>query len=129
MKKSSVIILFCVSGLLLLSLFFVGEKKTPQMSVAGSNVHMENGTQIIEITASGGYTPERSVAKAGLPTVVRFKNGGSFDCSSSVRIPSLNISKVLSQKGTTDIPLGTPSAGPLQGMCGMGMYPFEIIFE
>lgn len=129
MKKSSLIILFCVVGILVISLFFVGGKKAPQMSVAGSNVHMENGTQIIEIMASGGYSPEVSVAKAGLPTVVRFKNGGSFDCSSSVRIPSLNISKVLSQKGTTDIPLGTPSAGPLQGMCGMGMYPFEVVFE
>ena len=129
MKKSSLIITFTVAGLLVLSLFFVGPKKPAQTVADGSNVHMEGNTQVVEIKAGGGYAPARSVAKAGIPTVVRFTNSGSFDCSSSVRIPSLDISKTLSQKGTTDIPLGTPSAGPLQGMCGMGMYPFEVDFK
>ena len=129
MKKSSLIILFSIAGIVVLSLFFIGPKKTPQMSVDGQNVHMENGTQIIEIKAGGGYAPARSIAKAGIPTVLRFTTNGAFDCSSSIRIPSLNMSKILPQNGTDDIELGAPKAGPLQGMCGMGMYPFSIDFQ
>jgi plastocyanin domain-containing protein len=85
--------------------------------------------QIIEIKAKGGYTPRKSIAKAGVPTILRFDTNGTFDCSSSVRIPSMNIFKNLPQSGTTDIDLGVQKSGTLQGMCGMGMYPFEIDFQ
>ena len=85
--------------------------------------------QVIEIQAKGGYTPRVSVAKAGVPTILRLNTNGTFDCSSSVRIPSMNIFKSLPQSGTTDIDLGVQKTGTLQGMCGMGMYPFEINFQ
>lgn len=130
MKQSSLIIIFVLAGVLMLSLFFISPKKSSQMSIAsGQNVHMENGTQVIEIKAGGGYTPALSVAKAGIPTVLRFTTNGSFDCSSSIRIPSLDMSKILPQSGTQDIDIGIPKIGPLQGMCGMGMYPFSITFQ
>ncbi len=93
------------------------------------NVSIVDGKQIIEIKAKGGYTPRASVAKANIPTILRFDTNGTFDCSSSVRIPSLNISKILPNSGTTDIDLGNPNLGTLQGTCGMGMYPFEINFQ
>ncbi len=96
---------------------------------AGQNVSVVDGKQIIEIDARGGYSPRRSTAKAGLPTILRFKTSGTFDCSSSIRIPSLNISKILPQTGTTDVEVGSQNIGKLQGSCGMGMYPFEIDFE
>ena len=94
-----------------------------------NNVTVVNGKQIIEITAKGGYSPERSVAKAGLPTILRFNTKGTFDCSSSVRIPSMNISRSLPPSGVTDIDLGSPKVATLRGTCGMGMYPFEIDFQ
>lgn len=94
-----------------------------------NNVSIVDGKQIIEITARGGYQPRNSVAKAGISTIIRFKTNGTFDCSSSVRIPSLNIFKPLPQTGSTDIDIGTQSAGKLAGSCGMGMYPFEVEFQ
>ncbi len=94
-----------------------------------NNVSVVDGKQIVEIRARGGYIPEKSVAKAGIPTVIRFMTKGTFDCSSSVRIPSMDVSVRLPASGATDIELGTPKAGLLQGMCSMGMYPFEILFE
>lgn len=97
---------------------------TPQ-----NNVTVVDGKQIVEISAKGGYQPRVSVAKAGLPTILRFDTKGTFDCSSSVRIPSMDISKNLPQTGTTDIEVGIAQAGTLQGTCGMGMYPFEVTFE
>ena len=96
--------------------------------VNANNVNIVDGVQIVEINAKGGFSPEKSVAKAGVPTIIRFNTEGTFDCSSSVRIPSMDISETLPQSGITDIDIGTPIA-TLQGTCGMGMYPFEVTFQ
>lgn len=97
--------------------------------VVENNVSVVDGKQIIEIRAKGGYQPRKSIAKAGMPTVLRFNTAGTFDCSSSVRIPSMNISKNLPQTGSTDIDIGSQQVATLQGTCGMGMYPFEVDFQ
>lgn len=94
-----------------------------------NNVSIIDGKQIIKITAKGGYQPRTSIAKAGIPTILRFNTRGTFDCSASVRIASLNISTMLSNSGVTDIDIEDPQVGVLQGSCGMGMYPFEIDFQ
>lgn len=94
-----------------------------------NNVTIVDGKQIIEISAKGGYQPRKSIAKAGIPTIIRFDTKGTFDCSSSVRIPSMNISKNLPQTGSTDIDIGSQQVATLQGTCGMGMYPFEVEFQ
>lgn len=95
-------------------------------AVLGDNVRMEDGKQIIELTAKGGYTPRMSQVRAGIPTVLRFNTKGTFDCSSQVRIPSMNINQALPNSGVTDIDLGVLKTGTLEGNCGMGMYPFTI---
>jgi plastocyanin domain-containing protein len=100
-----------------------------QPAPPANNVSLVEGKQIIEITAKGGYQPRQSIAKAGIPTIIRFNTRGTFDCSSAVRIPSLNISQSLPQSGTTDIDIGSSQLGTLQGSCGMGMYPFEVEFQ
>ena len=97
--------------------------------IPDNNSIKKGSSQVIEITAKGGYTPRKSIAKAGIPTILRINTNGTFDCSSSVRIPSMNISKYLPPSGVTDIDLGTQQAGILNGSCGMGMYPFEIEFQ
>ena len=101
---------------------------TAKQTISVNNVTIVDGKQIIEIHAKGGYQPRKSIAKAGIPTILRFDTNGTFDCSSSVRIPSLNISKSLPQTGSIDIDIGIPKPSTLQGNCGMGMYPFEIEF-
>ena len=103
-----------------------GNSSTP---LSGNGVTVVDGIQIITLHAKGGYSPRVSIARAGIPTILRISTSGTFDCSSSVRIPSLNISKILPNTGSTDIDLGTPPAGSLQGTCSMGMYPFEIQFN
>jgi plastocyanin domain-containing protein len=94
-----------------------------------NNVSMVDGVQIIEISAKAGYEPRKSTAKAGIPTVLRFDTNGTFDCSASVNIPSMDIRKTLPQTGSTDIAIGSPKEGVFQGTCGMGMYPFEVDFQ
>ena len=142
MHKNSIVILIAVVIFLGVGIFLLwgngggkDEKALLQKEGAGteiknaSNVSVVDGKQIIEIRVKGGYQPKKSVAKAGMPTVVRFVTNGTFDCSSAVTIPSKKISKSLPSTGTTDIEIGTPDAGTLSGTCGMGMYLFEISFS
>lgn len=98
-------------------------------TASGNNITIVDGKQIIEVSAKAGYAPKNSVAKAGMPTVLRFNTNGTFDCSSSVRIPSMNVSKNLPPTGATDIDLGTPAASSVKGICSMGMYSFQIDFR
>ncbi len=93
------------------------------------NAIVTDGVQIVDITAKGGYTPRKSIAKAGIPTIVRFTTSGTFDCSAAVRIPSEDVNMTLPPSGTTDVDIGIPKPGVLSGSCGMGMYPFEIEFQ
>ena len=94
-----------------------------------NNVSVVDGKQIITIKAKGGFSPVHSIAHVGIPTILRVSTNGTFDCSSTLRIPEMNISKNLPLSGTTDIDLGIQKAGLFEGTCGMGMYPFDIKFE
>lgn len=114
-----------IGGALVLSL----NKPSAQNELPANNVTIVDGQQIIDITAKGGYTPRTSTAKAGIPTILRFHTTGTFDCSSYIRIPSMGISKNLPSTGTYDVSVADPKAGALIGMCGMGMYPFQVNFQ
>lgn len=94
-----------------------------------NNVSVVDGTQMVEISVKGGYRPQKSAAKAGVPTTLRFVTDNTYDCSGSVRIPSIGYNAFLPSSGTTDVELGTPQAGVLRGSCSMGMYVFEIDFR
>ena len=51
--------------------------KSSDTTVVADNVHIVDGKQIIEIDVKGGYHPNKSVAKAGMPTILRFKTNGT----------------------------------------------------
>ena len=96
----------------------------------GQNVRVEDGTQIIEIVAKGGYTPELTQAEAGMPTVIRIVTSDTFDCTSFVAIPALGYQARLPLSGSTDIPLEAQAPGAtVTGVCGMAMYRFDIEFQ
>lgn len=126
--KATVISIF-IALALIGGVLILGKNTQNQNDPFVNNVKVIDGTQYIDLTAKGGYSPRKSTAKAGVPTVLRVNTSGTFDCSSSIRIPSMNISRNLSQTGVEEIALGSPSAGVLKGSCGMGMYPFEINFQ
>ena len=105
-------------------------EKTEQTIAPTDNVKIEDGKQIIEITVWGGYSPRQTVAKADVSTIIRVKTNKTFDCSSSLIIPTLRIQKSLPQSGTTDIEIpAQKSNSSLRALCAMGMYYFEIEFN
>jgi len=88
------------------------------------------GVQYVDITAKGGYSPRVIEAKAGMPTVLRMKTNGTFDCSASLVIPKLSYQKFLQPSGTEEILIPAEQAvGTVQGLCSMGMYNFQIRFN
>lgn len=123
MNKTSLIII-SIGLIVALWVIFTGGKK----EVGG--VEIIDGIQYVRIEAGGGYSPQITEAKAGIPTKLIMKTDGIFDCSASLVIPSIGYQKILPQSGETEIDLGTPKPGvPFKGLCGMGMYSFEINFS
>ncbi len=95
-----------------------------------SNVSVVDGKQIITINAKGGYFPQITTAKAGMPTVIKMNTRGTFDCSSAISIPSLGYRGYLPPSGETLIDVPPQKAGSkLQGLCSMGMYNFTVNFN
>jgi plastocyanin domain-containing protein len=94
-----------------------------------NNVSIVDGKQIIEIKAKGGYSPRKSIAKAGVPTIIRFNTNATFDCSSAVYVPSKKLSVNLPPTGSTDLDIGVIEVSALEVTCSMGMYSFQIDFQ
>ena len=130
MNKTVLSIIFAgilIGGAIMLS--HSGSSSVSTSTANANNVSVVDGKQIVTIDSKGGYQPEKSLAKAGIPTIIRFVTNGAFDCSSSIRIPSMGIYKTLPLTGNTDIDVGTPQVTTLNGTCGMGMYRFEVDFQ
>lgn len=123
-KTVSIIIIFGLIVALGIIFFGDGQEKTLK-----NNIEIKDGVQYVTISARGGYFPNRSTAKAGIPTKLIIETNGTYDCSASLVIRSVGFQKILPQSGKTEIDLGIPKVGePLQGICGMGMYSFTIDF-
>ncbi|OGI63385.1 hypothetical protein A2914_00070 [Candidatus Nomurabacteria bacterium RIFCSPLOWO2_01_FULL_41_21] len=120
---------------LIISLFIIfsggsNPKNAGDPLLEGQNVEIKDGVQYITINAKGGYTPESTIAESGIPTKLLVETEGTFDCSASLVIRKVGFQQILPQTGETEIDLGTPKAGEnFQGLCGMGMYNFEIEFS
>lgn len=99
-------------------------------AVPQNNISVADGKQIIEIGAKGGYSPSVTTAQANIPTVIKVKTQGTFDCSSALVIQSIGYRANLPPSGETLIDVPPQTAGStLQGMCAMGMYNFSIKFD
>ena len=130
--KQSTIIALIIGGAFVIGAFFLSQGKTTTSAAVApvNNVTIENGKQIVTISAKGGYSPRISKAKADMPTTLRISTNGTFDCSSSLNLPSMNYQKNLPATGVTDVELPAQKAGStFEGLCGMGMYRFQITFE
>ena len=131
-SNTSIIISIIVAGLIIGGAIYFSSSSPKEKKVIEeenvNNVSVVDGKQIVEVKAKGGFFPIKSTAKASMPTILRVDTNSTFDCSSVLKIPSMNLTKNLPMSGTTDIDIGIQKAGIFEGTCGMGMYPFEIEF-
>ena len=57
-----------------------------------------DGIQYVDISAKGGYSPRVVTAKVSVPTVLRMKTSGTFDCSASLVIRSSHTKSFFSRR-------------------------------
>lgn len=127
-KYLNLILVIIIGGMI--SIIILGSDK--KITTAENKVvTIDNtGTQIINITAKGGYNPNKISAKAGVNTILNITTKGTIDCSSVFVIPKLNIKKNLPPNGETKIEIGQHNKGEtLTATCSMSMYKLEIEFE
>lgn len=122
---STILAIALIGGAILLSRGGAGAGAASE-----NNVSIVDGKQIIEIDAKGGYAPRNTVAQANIPTLIKVKTRGTFDCSSALIIPSIGYRANLPPSGETIIELPPQKEGStMQGLCAMGMYNFIISFR
>ncbi len=128
--NKTVSIIITLGLVVAIGIIFIGGSKKDNNNIGSTqSVEIKDGVQYITIDAKGGYSPQITEAKGGIPTKLIVKTNGTYDCSASLVIRSLGFQKILPNTGKTEIDLGIPKSGePLQGVCGMGMYNFQINF-
>ncbi len=128
MKSTLIIIAIVILssvGLIVL----VKHTSSPSFSESAADATIIDGKQIVEIQAKGGYSPRITTAKAGMPTTIKVKTAGTFDCSAALTIPSIGYSTHLPPSGITTIEIPAQNTNAkVQGICSMGMYSFTINF-
>ncbi len=130
-KDIKVSLILCGVAIVLLVLFGVLQNNNDaSIEASNSAVRIENEVQVIDIIAKGGYSPLYVEAMSGVQTEIRVSTNSTYDCSSSLIIPELGYQKTLKPTGTEIISLSIAQAqGTIEGMCAMGMYKFEIVFN
>lgn len=106
------------------------QDKAGEVAALPKNVTIADGKQIVEILAKGIYQPRLTAAKANIPTTIKVYTLGTFDCTLALTIPSLGYRAMLPRTGETLIELPAQKEGAtLQGICGMAMYNFLVMFN
>ncbi len=123
----ALIITFLIAGVFIGGIVFMISSATEEVATqeqgSAANVSVVDGKQIIEITAKGVYSPKKTTAKANIPTVIKLKTNGTFDCTRSLNFPNLKLKKFLPPTGETLIELPEQKSGSLlTAACSMGMY-------
>jgi sulfite exporter TauE/SafE/copper chaperone CopZ len=100
---------------------------TPAVASAAASA---GSSQVIEILVKDGYTPEINQAKAGVPTLLRFKTQDTYDCSTAISIPQFGVHGVMPPTAVAEVKIpAQPSGTSVDGYCGMGMYHFQIQYH
>ncbi len=131
MQKNTIISIFASLLIIGGTMYFVSNKNADTSSDTqvsqSQNTEIKDGVQYVTVTAKGGYSPKMSSIKPNIPTKLIVKTDNTFDCSASLVIRSKSFQKILQPTGEEVIDIGTLKTGEkIQGVCGMGMYNFQI---
>lgn len=129
MQKNTIISIIISVALIVGTIYFASDSPASSGDeVAESqNIEVRDGVQYVTINAKGGYSPRVTQINGGIPTKLVVKTDGTYDCSASLVVRSVGFQKILQPTGEEVIDLGTPKSGDkVLGVCGMGMYNFQI---
>jgi len=124
---TSIVISLALIGSTLYLVSNKSESLVNEDATQSRNTEIRDGVQYVTITAKGGYSPRVTQISSGLPTKIIVRTNGTYDCSAALVVRSVGFQKVLQPTGEETIDLGIPKSGDeIQGVCGMGMYSFQI---
>jgi plastocyanin domain-containing protein len=124
MDTTEILVVIGGVGLIVLVLwYFFGERE----SVA-ANVN-ESGTQEINVTVKGGYSPDVIVVKKGAPVRLNFYRDETSSCSEQVVFGDFGIAKELPAFKTTPIEFTPDKTGEFTFACGMNMLRGKLIVQ
>ena len=86
-------------------------------------------TQNIEVTVSGGYTPNTVVLKQSIPATITFNRKDPSGCFSHVVFPDFGINEELPIDQQHSITIDTSRPGEYQYACGMNMFHGKIVIK
>lgn len=129
MPKNTIISIIISIALIGGTLYYISDRSASLggETAQSQNIEIRDGVQYVTVTAKGGYSPRVTEIKGGIPTKLIVKTDGTYDCSASLVVRPVGFQKILQPTGEEVIDLGTPKSGDeVQGVCGMGMYNFQI---
>ena len=126
-KNTFIAIIIILLSVLLASVVLWGNNDDGEAIKNVQNVEVKDGVQYVTIDARGGYFPKESTIKPNMPTKLIIRTNNTYDCSASLVVRSANFQKMLKPTGEEIIDLGTLKSGEdINGVCGMGMYSFNV---
>ena len=128
--KKIILIISAIAFFITFLVFVANKQDSDNSQTQPNNVSITGNNQTITITAKGGYNPRTTNAKANLATKLKIQTSGTFDCSSSLVIPSLRYKTHLPPSGETVIEIPAQKPGStIRGLCSMGMFNFTLNFN
>lgn len=122
------VVILAIIGFVVINSSNNSPKTADQNSV--DNIEFKNEVQYITVKADNGYSPSKTVAKAGIRSKLVVVTEDTYDCSIALMIRSIGYQKVLASTAREEIDLSVPKTGQtIQGVCAMGMYSFKVKFE
>lgn len=94
-----------------------------------TNAEVKGDTQTIEITISGGYTPNRVQLRKGVPATLIFTRKDTSSCFDEVVLPDFGIQTKLPVGKPHEITIQPDKIGNFKYSCGMHMFSGEIIVK
>lgn len=112
------VIFFGLIGIVFIYWFFL-MKKEKEVEVVGE----------VDITVSGGYSPEVISVPLRKTTKINFLRTDSTECLSEVVLPDFKIKRELPLNKKVTIEITPEKAGEFGYACGMNMYHGKIIVK
>ncbi|MFC6295805.1 cupredoxin domain-containing protein [Lactiplantibacillus daoliensis] len=85
--------------------------------------------QSVDITVSGGYSPEQVVLKQGVPAVLNFTRKDASTCLDRVVFSDFGINQELPKNQLEAIEIDTSKPGEYDWACGMDMFHGKVIIK
>lgn len=120
---------FVIFALLGFMIFLLNKSSDKSSILTNESLTEEDGKQVINITAKGGFSPNYIIARSEKPTILKIRTENTIDCTSSLSIPKLSYNKLLPLTGTTEIEIPEQNSGEeIYGTCNIGLYHFTLKF-